>query len=54
LVGLGLVGVRRINTLGHVGKDLLRSEHTIGVESGAIVGTICGASSGAGSTAQRN
>lgn len=52
LVSLGLIRVRRINALGHVGKDLLRSEHTIGIEPGAIVDTIGGASSGARSKGQ--
>lgn len=41
LAGHGLIGVRWINTLGHVCKDLLGAEHTICIEPRAIVGTIC-------------
>ena len=50
LISLRLIGVRRIDTLGHIGKDLLCSEHAVGIEPGAIVGAICRTSSGAGST----
>lgn len=39
-VGLGFIRVWRINTLSHVGKNLLGPKHAIGIETGAVVHAI--------------
>lgn len=38
---LRLVRIGPIDTLSHVGKDLLGSEHAVGIESRAIVVAVC-------------